>query len=294
MNNELQALQSVQNNQVYIPSENDWKFMISWGQTALKSGMLPESIRTPEAAAIIILKGRELGLSFMTAMAHIHVIKGKPSMSAELMQAMARKNVPGLKIVIIESSSEKAIVKFLRPETGSEWFTLTFSMDDARKAELLSNPSWKKYPRAMLWSRAIAAGLRTICPEALMGISYTPEELGAHVNEQGDVIETSSRPIPPVASVTPIGQNDHAKHILIKELNALMKEKSTSVEAVKNFISQFGKDKALDLTEGEIIMTIDWIHGMGELTTQLAAEPEVPKETPPWEREAQQDPRIVK
>jgi len=73
---------------VYIPTQQDWNFMVQWGQQAIRTQMLPSGIKTGEAAAIIVLKGRELGLSFMTSVAHIHVIAGKPTMSAELIQGL--------------------------------------------------------------------------------------------------------------------------------------------------------------------------------------------------------------
>lgn len=181
--------------EAYIPNASEWKFMVEWGESAVKSGMLPSSIKTKEAAAIIALKGREMGVSFMTAVAHLNVIGGKPAMSAELMQAQAKKNLPGLQIVPVAVSKTHAEVKFKRPEKGSDWFHSSFTMEDAKEAQLLSNPSWKKYPKAMLWSRAVTAGLRIVCPEALIGASHTPEELGATVDEDGHVIETTSTPV---------------------------------------------------------------------------------------------------
>ncbi len=185
----------------YIPTKDDWQFMRTWGHEALKSGMLPTSIKNPEAAALIILKGRELGISFMQAIAHIVVINGKPSMSAELLQAMARKNLPGLTINIVESTDTMAKAEFKRPEPGSKPYTQVFSWDDAIRAGVATKTVWTQYPAAMLWSRAVTAGLRKVCPEALMGVSYTPEELGAHVNESGEVIETTGRHVaePPKA-----------------------------------------------------------------------------------------------
>lgn len=181
--------------QAYFPTESDWKMMLSWGTSALKSGFLPSSIKSPEAAAIIALKGRELGIPFMVAVSHIHIISGKPTLSAELMQALAKRNLTGLVINIIESTEQQAIVEFIRPEKDAKAFRSTFTMDNAKTADLLKNDVWRKYPTAMLWSRAISAGLRKVCPEALMGISYTPEELGEEVNEQGEVIETTGRKI---------------------------------------------------------------------------------------------------
>lgn len=179
--------------QVYIPTDEDWKFMLSWGQSAMKSRMLPTAIQSPEAAAVIVLKGRELGISFMTAIAHIHVINGKPTMSAELIQAMARRNLPGLVINILESDSKVAKIEFIRPERGAKPFIQSFTIEEAQAAKLTGKDVWKSYPAAMLWSRCVTAGLRKVCPEALMGVSYTPEEMGAEVDQEGNVIETTGR-----------------------------------------------------------------------------------------------------
>jgi hypothetical protein len=55
----------------------------------------------------------------------------------------------------------------------------TFTIEMAERAGLLKNPTWNAYPEAMLFSRALTAGMRTHCPDALGGHpAYTPEELG--------------------------------------------------------------------------------------------------------------------
>lgn len=203
--------------EVYIPSQNDWNFMVQWGKQAIITGMLPTSIKNAEAAAIIILKGRELGLSFMTSIAHIHVVNGKPTMSAELIQGLARKNLPGLVINILQSDDKVAKIEFIRPERGSKSYEQTFSMDQAIAAKLNSKDVWKQYPAAMLWSRAVTAGLRKVCPEALMGISYTPEEMGANVDGDGNVIETTGKTIvdkPPSPVISTVEKPVEPKHVI--------------------------------------------------------------------------------
>ena len=47
---------------------------------------------------------------------------------------------------------------------------------------------WKDYPASMLKSRAITQCARDACEEALFGLHYTPEELGADVDEDGVII----------------------------------------------------------------------------------------------------------
>lgn len=182
--------------QPFFPTESDWRTMLNMGLSALKSGMLPKAVNTPEAAAIIFLKGREIGMPYMVAVAHIHIINGKPTMSAEMMQSLARKNLPGLVINILKSDDLSAEIEFTRPERGSTKFVSKFTIENAKTAQLTGKEVWKQYPAAMLFSRAISAGLRKICPDALMGISYTPEELGANTDHEGNVIETTGRTVP--------------------------------------------------------------------------------------------------
>jgi hypothetical protein len=61
----------------------------------------------------------------------------------------------------------------------------TFSLDDARRAGLTSNPTWKSYPRNMLFARALSNGARWFCPDVFNGPVYTPEEL-AGKDERAD------------------------------------------------------------------------------------------------------------
>lgn len=189
------AIQSV-NKQVSFPSQGDWSQIIDIANRAFRSGLLPTSIKNAEGASIVALKAWELGLPPMMAFSHIHIINGKPTLSAELMQSLARKNLPGIQITIVESTDKKAVVRILRPERGSAPYTFSFSIEDAEKAKLLAKDVWKQYPGPMLFSRCISKALRMVCPDALMGVSYTPEELGANVEGDGTVIETTGKPVP--------------------------------------------------------------------------------------------------
>ena len=46
-----------------------------------------------------------------------------------------------------------------------------------------------KFPRNMLFARAMSNGQKWYCPDAFNGATvYTPEELGAETDENGDII----------------------------------------------------------------------------------------------------------
>lgn len=50
---------------------------------------VPDAMRgKPAAVTAAILTGRELGVGPMTALAHIHIVKGKPGQSAQLMRSL--------------------------------------------------------------------------------------------------------------------------------------------------------------------------------------------------------------
>jgi hypothetical protein len=163
-----------------------WGVMREQASALLKSGFLPSAIKSPEQAVAIMLKGREIGIPAMQSLAQINVIQGKPTISAELMLALIYRAFPAAKITFKKLDNESCVIEACRP--GGEPQTFSFSMDDAKAASLTSKDNWKKYARAMLRSRAVSEMARSLFPDAIAGCSYTPEELGAEVDDDGSVI----------------------------------------------------------------------------------------------------------
>ena len=186
---------------------NTWEMMKDQAVTLVKSGFLPYSIKTPEQAIAIMLKGRELGIPAMQAFSHIHIIQGKPTISAELMLALIYKNCPEAKIEYTRYEPDGCTITATRP--GHKPAVFTFDEADAKAAQLLGKENWKKYARAMYRSRCIAEMARSVFPDCLMGCSYTPEELNpdAKMDEEGQFIDVTpivdSNPRQPQSSPTP-------------------------------------------------------------------------------------------
>lgn len=172
--------------QPLLPSKDEWAFLKEQAQMAVKSGLLPRAVDSPEKATIIALKGRELGIPPMQAFSHIHVVDGKPTMSAELMLAQIYKHCAGAVINYLQSDDKRCVIEASRP--GHKLAQFAYTIEEAQKAGLLGKHNWKAYPAAMLRARAIAIVARAVFPDAIMGVSYTPEELGAETNDEGDVI----------------------------------------------------------------------------------------------------------
>lgn len=264
MNQQISKIAPKKENQITFPTAVEWNQILDIGTRAYRSGMLPSSIKSAEAAAIIALKAWELGLPPMMAFSHIHVINGKPTLSAELMQALAKKNIPGLLINILESTDKIATVEIRRPERGELPFKMSFSIIDAERAKLLAKDVWKQYPKAMLWSRAVSAALRAKCPDALMGVSYTPEELGAEVAPDGTAIETTSRPVTEeektesIKNETTTEINERGK--LITEMVGLVSQKAIPKEKIAEHLQkQYQAASSKELKNEEMKHFIQWI-----------------------------------
>jgi hypothetical protein len=68
----------------------------------------------------------------------------------------------------------KAVLHLVHP--NGDKHTETFTIEDAKRAGLSSNSNYSKFPKAMLRSRAITAGLKSIGWEGAVG-AYDPDEL---------------------------------------------------------------------------------------------------------------------
>jgi hypothetical protein len=170
-----------------LPTAQEWNILKDQVGVLLKSGFLPSSIKNENQAVAIAIKGRELGIPPMQAFSHIHIVSGKPTISAELMLALVYRNCPGAAITILQTDDKGCEISAAR--TASQPQTkFSFTIEDAKKAELLNKDNWRKYPGAMLRARCISIMARAIFPDCLMGASYTPEELGAETDDEGNIV----------------------------------------------------------------------------------------------------------
>lgn len=183
-----------------------WLFCESLARTPL----LPDAYRNNPASVLWAMEyGRALGLDVVTTITTIHVIKGKPTQSADLMLSRAREAGHRVRI---KPERERCIVRIVRADDPDDETEIEWTLDDAVTAGLceLRNgrpyardhkgqpTAWEKYPRAMLRSRALAEAVRTACPEVLHGAIYTPEELGEVVDQEGNPVIVERVDAPPV------------------------------------------------------------------------------------------------
>jgi len=138
-------------------------------------GQNPEQL-TAECA-IRLMAGLEAGFSPFASATGVHIIEGKPAFSSNLLAQAVRRH-PAYDYRVLENSDRVCRIQFL--SGGQPLGISTWTIEMAERAGLAGKANWKRYPEAQLFARAMSAGVRTHCPDALGGATaYVPEELGA-------------------------------------------------------------------------------------------------------------------
>jgi len=143
---------------------------MSIGKAFAESGMFPD-IKSAAQAIVKIQAGAELGIAPFAAMSGIHIISGKPTIGAGVMAAMVKASGK-YNYRVTEQTDKVCSIIFYE---GAEIIgTSTFTIEDAKKA---GTKNTDKFPRNMLFARAMSNGVKWYTPDVFAGPVYVPEEM---------------------------------------------------------------------------------------------------------------------
>lgn len=167
------------------------------------SGLFPDA-KSGQAAFAKILIGRSLGLGPAQAMMGIHVVEGKPQIAATTLAGFVRES-PTYDYRVLKHNDEECwiefgwgdaprgkVTKFEVDEHGEAtiepaWETSIglsgFTVDEAKEANLGKWPNeekwnasqWGKWPRNMVFARAMSNGVKWYCPDLFGGVPVYTE-----------------------------------------------------------------------------------------------------------------------
>lgn len=188
------------------------------------SGLFPDS-RSEAQAYVKVIAGQELGIGPMAAMAGINVIQGKVTLSANLLASQVKRH-PAYSYRVKEHTNTVCRIEFT--EDGEAIGLSEFSVEDAQRAGVAGGQNWKKYPKAMLFARALTQGVRWYCPDVTSGSpAYVPEELGGAESVEPEVVE---------AEIVPPKDDSAPKLLELKEQMEKYEFPDDAVAGVKNYI----------------------------------------------------------
>jgi hypothetical protein len=180
----------------------DLNEVMTFAQVAVRSGTF--GLKNIEEAAFRILYGRELGMSVFQSIMGIDIIQGRPGLKAGTVASLIQRS-GRYEYRVGPWDHTKCEIEFF--DSGMVLGKSVFTIEDAKRAGVYKDGSnWSKYPKAMLFARAITQGSRAYCPSIFFGPIYSSEELA----DGGDVIDVQIAE-PEVVTQEPVVEAKPAK-----------------------------------------------------------------------------------
>ncbi len=228
--------------------------MLAFCERIATTSFVPDGMRGNGGAVLACLQtGLELGVPPMAALRNIHIIQGRPSLSADLMLALAHAT-KDLETYDEYYDAKTFIASVTIKRRGRPEKTYTFSKAEAdlvpakendRAIKLSEKTTYKAWPQRMYLMRARTTGLRTEFPDLFAGM-YSPEE----IRDADEVIESQTvgnRDITTIETTvdqrSPWDRYPDADHVRIEEA---FKSCSITPAAQRTLLRQYdGKSDAL-------------------------------------------------
>jgi hypothetical protein len=160
--------------------------VMTLGSVFAKSGYFQDA-RDAAQAVVKMLAGSELGFGPVASMTGIYIVKGRVTLSANLMASAVKRS--GRYNYRVKTLTDDACEIVFYDGKDELHPPSVFTMEDAKRAGLV-NDNYRKFSRNMLFARAMSNGVKFHCPDVTGGPAYTPDELGALVDmETGEMTE---------------------------------------------------------------------------------------------------------
>lgn len=162
---------------------------------------------------IYLLIMRDTGMTALEVVNNFYIVDGKLAAWAQYMLSQVRK--AGHKVTFKEDGAGRSddyrwtctiIHADERDDPDAKGDSITWSIKRAKDIKLYDvgkqTSAWYKYYPSLLRWRAFTEVARFAVPESLGFVKYTPEELGAEVNDMGIPIVTTAAPSRAVPSTS--------------------------------------------------------------------------------------------
>ena len=190
-----------------------WRMIEQIARAAGKSRMF-RGVTSAEQAAIVMLKGFEIGIGLTAAFEFIQPIQGKFELIPRGALALLHSSplIEKIELERLEENGEFSGYSCTIRRTNGFEFTATYTLKDAEQAGLLKPDSgWVKYPEIMCRWRAIGFAADVAASDITSGmtaIMKMPEHYGIVIDEEGNVIDgewgtAQSTPTPAISEPAP-------------------------------------------------------------------------------------------
>jgi hypothetical protein len=184
------------NDLVQIKEVQEYELMKRQAAAFYQSGMFSD-LKSHAQALVKVMVGKELGVPPFASISGIHMVMGKPVPGANLMATLIAQH-PTYTYRVRELTNEVCHIEFYDSKNKkiskeSSLGVASFTIKEAETAGLLAKKDsiWLKYPKDMLFARALTRGARHFTPGIFGGVAvYTAEELGVEIDEDDRIVAT--------------------------------------------------------------------------------------------------------
>jgi hypothetical protein len=167
-----------------------------------KSDLVPKDYKGKPGNVIVAIGwGAEVGLKPLQALQNIAVINGRGSVWGDAALALCMRH-PDFEDITetIDGQGDARVAKCMVKRKGRTPVERTFSISQAKAANLWGNNTWKNYPERMLQMRARGFALRDSFPDALRGLYITEELVDLPVEREINPVAqtTEAEPVPAI------------------------------------------------------------------------------------------------
>lgn len=144
-----------------IPTPQELESLHKLAKYIQKSSKFKTTPPPVEDIFIALLMAKELNMPLMSAATGgIHIYMGKVELGAHMMGAKIRE-AGG--ILDINSTDDYCEIKAKRADGNK--YTAKFTMEDAKRGQLLGKGMWKRFPAEMLYTKCISRICRVLFPD---------------------------------------------------------------------------------------------------------------------------------
>lgn len=159
-----------------------------------RSQLIPSALRgKSDDVLIVLITGRELGLSSMQALRSISVIEGKPCLGADAMVGLVQSHPDVCEYFRLVSSDDSKAVYETKRKGHSEPVRMSFTIEQAKAAGLTGKQNWQRWGAAMLRARCSSHLARAVYPDLVAGI-YNSDE-GEEIRESAARVVNTPEPV---------------------------------------------------------------------------------------------------
>jgi len=176
-----------------------------------ESGMFTDAKQAAQAF-VKIQAGQEIGLAPFASMTGINIILGKPTFGAGVI-ASCVKGSSKYDFKVKSLTDKECSIDFFE---GKEFIgNSTFTIEDAKKQ---ATKNLDKFPKNMLYARAMSNGQKWFCPDVFQMSVYVPEEMPEVTeNVSHEVVQEAEIIQPPASAIKTLTDRQFEK---LKECDA--------------------------------------------------------------------------